>query len=432
MIARLSNNLKFIITRLNFSRTNFNCVAGEAFAKLMFVAGFSAILVCASNGAALASTFVGNAGSRGDVERAVTLHQLADTYTLMESDPAADLCRCNESFANHPMCAPLSALTEEQEKFCSATLSSQLAGNAKLVTSGKIHWEWSEGDMNVMENGRARSAEAVANYDEQTITIDQSKFTAMLPFDRMFLLQHELTHFNSINGIRMTDEGPIGPFLGKSGSRQLIDAMAAATVMRGVEIHIDDQYRKQLRRSQGWKKNWVGLRIGGVAANPSNTEYSPSTLSSTTIDYRRYFTSWGTVVGLRQSNGQRSVLGSATADETRSTFLLGGTYRIFPNQNPLSYWGQTHIVINALLEVVSSRYKLFDDYIGQSKKSTTLGGTIEASYTLPLFWGIWGIAGVGLEYAPSRFVLDSTSQVSTKLENNGIQSSAWLGVTYGF
>ena len=387
---------------------------------------------CLTVESTFASTFIGNGGSRGDVERAVTLHQLSDTYILMQSDPAADLCRCNEAFSNHPMCAPLTALTEEQEKFCSMTLSSQLSNDSKLIKSGTIHWEWSDEEMNVMENGRARSAEAVADYDTQTVTIDQRKFVAMPPFERMFLLQHELTHFNFNNGTRMIDEGPIGPYTGKSGSRQLIDAMAAATVMRGVEIHIDDQYRHQLRRSQGWKKNWIGLHVGGVTANPSNSEYSPSTLNSTTIDYRHYFTSWGTVVGLRQSNGERSVLGSATADETRSAFLAGLTYRIFPNQNPLSYWGQTHVVINAMLEAVSSRYKLFDESVGQTKKSTTLGGTVEASYTLPLFWGIWGIAGVGIEYAPSRFLLNTGSQNFLKLENNGIQSSAWLGVSYGF
>ncbi len=214
-----------------------------------------------------ASTFVGNGGSPGDVELLVAKKQITETLEIIGAKDFSQgsLCQCVADFQNDSLCEPLRSLNPEQRKYCVEVTSEKAKTLSTLIsTEGKVSFLWTHDRIEVVEGKNRRAVDAASNREKMEITVNQNRFLDMSASERIFLLTHELLHLTEINGKPLTDEGPLGPFTGNDGSRNLINAVSAGTAMQAIDRRLIRKYRGHLRRPQGWKENWLEISGGST------------------------------------------------------------------------------------------------------------------------------------------------------------------------
>ena len=387
------------------------------------------ILTMAPSTLLWASTFVGNGGNAGDVELLVAKKQVSETFQMMldlEVDND-ELCKCVEEYQNDNLCVPLNSLNDKQQKYCVQVLNEKAKGLVDLVdTEGKVNFQWTHQAIEVIEGKKRRAVDAVADRDKMEITINQSRFLEMSPTERIFLLTHELFHFTEINGKPLTDEGPLGPFTGNEGSRNFINAAAAATAMQAVDNKLIRKYRSQLRRPQGWRKNWIDFSFGDSSSDvESGSTYATGDYSNVGIGYRHYWGNLGVSLNYSKGMAQKTILTTIKADEEYKIFGAGINYRVFLFSNPLSRFGQSYLDLHVQIQSIEAKYQLRDTYVNLLDSDKKIGQSIGINYYFPLWVGLW--ATLGLNY--SSYAIEFP-QLGIKYGSSN--SATLLGVSYGF
>lgn len=360
-----------------------------------------------------AGTFVGNGGSEGDVELAVTMMQIREAFDVvakMEGETDS-LCVCNRVYDRSPLCEPLRSLTQPQVGFCRTALIGQAAAVRRLVSQrDNIPVRWTHARIEVIERGQTRAADAVTNRKTGEITLNLTAFRRMGPAERVFLLTHEILHLTELEGRPMEDVGEVGPYSGEDGGRNLINAMAASvSVLHGEFPKEIRSYKAKRHRSQAWKPFWIGFDAGTSAFAERETSYRFKRYDRVGILGRYQWTHWGVVVGVRQNSQDKKVLGSVKVEEQVDILSLGVSYRLFFAEDPLTFWGQSYVLLQAAVEQVSARLKVHEEVagvgetIGEEDNARVAGGALSAYYYAPLFWGIWGQVAVSYELHPYKF-----------------------------
>ncbi|MGE0631729.1 MAG: hypothetical protein AB7O96_04945 [Pseudobdellovibrionaceae bacterium] len=82
------------------------------------------------------STFVGNGGGQGDVELAVTLRQLEETFrAIIDHKDTKSFCECNPVFEGRSVCDILKSLKEDQKLYCAQTIRAQAPDLLRKLTN---------------------------------------------------------------------------------------------------------------------------------------------------------------------------------------------------------------------------------------------------------------------------------------------------------
>lgn len=382
------------------------------------------------------STFVGNGGNAGDVELQVTLNQVAESLRFLRDngDDIPNACKCTATFKGRAICDPLINLNQEQAKFCHTQLAAATPLFLEFLEGEqRVHISWTNENIQVMEpNNPNRSADAVTNSKNRTITLNQERFLSMSPQERIFLITHELGHMTVFNGEKVEDTQPFGPFPHADGGKQFLNSLGAATAMLADRSGGFNKYALPLSRPQGYKNIWLDLATSRSASqDDSDSPYALDEWSGATLTGRYYFMKLGAggvgaLIETRNLYGDHKVLTNTEVEENLSSIGAGLSYRIFPWKNPLSFWGQTHFVFNGKYEFVQHEVKLNDGFVTVKDSDSSNGLTVAGNYFIPLTWGFWGYVGVSYSTAYQR----SYSKIGLKYDKN-ITSSA-LGVSYAF
>ncbi len=393
------------------------------------------VLLIASAGHA--NSFVGNGGNKGDVELAVTLMQIQETFNVIKSQAGAEsefLCVCNRAYERSPLCEPLKALDDGQSKYCGEALIQMAPAILQLASDRRrVHVRWTEDAIEVIENGERRAADAVANPKSGEITVNQPAFRAMRPAERVFLLTHELMHFTEWEGKALTDKGELGPFKGEDGSRGFINAAAsAASVMQGAFPKQIKSYGAKLSRSQAWKGFWIGSDVGSTFMDRKpHSSYGFQNYLRLGLQARYQWTHFGLFVGYRNQHQNKKLLETIQLKENLNILSLGATYRIFFSDDPLTFGGQTHLLLKTAVEYVRSDYKLTEEVLGagytleDTDHANVLGAMAGVDYYIPLFWGMWTYVGASYDYHPYKL---NTFNLNYYRNN----FSAYGGISYAF
>lgn len=377
-----------------------------------------------------ASTFIGNGGSAGDVELLVALKQIEKASSnIMQSMAEQTHCECIDVFEGHSVCEALKKLTHPQKKYCENFVRKEARDYHSILKSEKIRFYWTHDDINVFENKRRRAVEAVANPRTNEITLNQTRFIKLRAYERIFLMTHELTHLIDVDGEQIGDEGPIGPFEGASGKRDLINAAASAIVMEAASSDLISQYRPALDRARGYKKFWLDLSSGGRTHGEitgNKTFGFDNSKSAATVGARWYFAeNFGVYLHYRGIESEKTILTSIKATESLNTISAGITYKYFPFKDPLKYFGQSHLELFGGPDLLKAKYKVADNSVGTEDSDESLGFLLGASYRLPVIWGFWLNIGASAEMHKYKF-----EQVN--VEYNGPQITSYFGASYGF
>jgi hypothetical protein len=394
-----------------------------------------AILIGCVGSPAWSSTFIGNGGGTADVELQVTLNQIRDTFAYLRQFDENDvsLCTCTEPYTDRAMCESLKTLNGPMQKYCSAGLLRRARELGPLIEARQtLKINWTEDSIEVKENGQMRSVEAATNYELAQITLNLTRFKSMSAPERMFLLTHELMHLTREENRPLRDEGEVGPFRGDEGGRNYINSMAAATTILATRSNTFGKYRSALRRSQGTKPLWVDIDMLQTRRNAdSGTFYSLETLSGAQVSLRYYWSRWGVILSYRQTTAERPALDSIHLEENVRNWGAGLSYKIFVFNNPLSFAGQMHLLVNAKAEQFTANYKLSEDDLLISDQATGYNGRLETQLMLPLWFGIWG--QVQFAYQNMLYGYDNLKeQYGLDLRYKRDQSTVGLGVSYGF
>jgi hypothetical protein len=391
-----------------------------------------------------ASTFVGNGGNVGDVELQMTLQQLSETFSIIannEDEAQKDLCVCTRTYEGRPLCDVLKRLTAPQVKFCSRYVqlkASELA--LTLKKKDRIQFTWTDepiqvregipseraGEKDDREEGRLRSVDAVTNIKDMSMTLNQKSFLQMTPDERTFLVGHEMFHLTSYQGAPLSDEGAIGPFGGSDGSRQFINAMAATLVMTANEFGLFRLSEETLLRSKASKKFWLNLGYDSFSPGLRHDNvFAVESLKGSELGGRYQFdTHWGAVLDYRDLSGERNRMTQIQGKEARQILSLGVSYRWFPQDNPLTFWGQSHAVFALTMDRVNTTYDLTSAHTALKDTAATTGYSLSAKYYFPFRGGFWWYGG--LTYSDENVFLPQI-----EIDYSG-GPAATLGVSYGF
>lgn len=381
-----------------------------------------------------ASTFVGNGGNAGDIELQMTLGQVQESLGFIDRDKdvqGRELCVCAESFEGRPVCDMLKQLNEEQVRFCAlfvAEKSSEL--ERILTTKDRVSFSWTHKAIEVQEDGNLRGVDAVTNPVNMSMTLNQNRFLEMDEDERVFLLSHELFHLTAYQGKTLTDEGTVGPFKGADGGRKFINAMAATVVMAANDYGVFSKYRATEKRSKSYKKTWLNLSMVGLTTqNDSTTVYDIEHTSGSQVGVRYQWThEWGVLAQFSNLRGTKNILSTTEARESKNILSVGGAYRWFPFNYPLTFSGQSHFIFSGTLDLLDAKYEIQDPSIGTTAKTSSKGYTLSCNYFIPFNSGLWAYAGLGYSNMPYSFNLDN--QVSLDYKYGGTTFA--LGASYGF
>ncbi|MGE4130740.1 MAG: hypothetical protein AB7F86_03835 [Bdellovibrionales bacterium] len=387
-------------------------------------------LLIMTSTAAADSTWVGNGGSEGDVELAVTQRQVKEAMTVViKNEEITEYCECNPVFRNRSVCDILNSLDEPRREFCDKTLREQAPQIIRLLeTNSDIKYLWTHKLISVKEGDNIRAADAVTNTKTREISVNLPRFLAMKPFERVFLLTHELMHLTQVEGRSISDTESIGPFKESDGSRQLLNSVGAATaVMQGSFPREIRKYRAQLIRSKSYKPIWLEAFFGNSAfQSKSKQTFAAQDYNLGGLQIRYNFGDFGVLAGYRSENRSHTALGTIGVEEKKDILSLGATYRFFLFGDPMTFWGQSHLQIQAQLDWVQAKIKLTEPSTPDlEEKKKKVGGSASVQYYIPMFWGIWHYVGVG--YESHRY---DYSTVNLKYQKD--LTSLFLGVSYAF
>ena len=104
---------------------------------------------------------------------------------------------------------------------------------------------------------------------------------------------------------------------------------------------------------------------------------------------------------------------------------IGLSYKIFPFVDPLSFWGQSHFVLNATIEALTARYQIRDNFVLLEDTTTAKGVRLECNYYFPIRYNIWAYLGMAFLEQTYKF-----SNIGVDYDKN--YSTTAIGVSYGF
>lgn len=375
-----------------------------------------------------ASTWVGNGGGAGDVELAVTEKQIEETFTSLRKrvdSGDSSLCSCSKRFAHRAICEPLNNLSEKEAEFCAKAMITQSSDVASLVK--RVSFKWTNDPIQVSEGKEIRAVDAVTDPDQKTITLNLRRFLRMSQFDRVFLLTHELLHLTTLNGKRMEDVGPIGPFEGANGGRRLLNAMGAAAAVHQLEMPREvKKYRARLYGSKAWKRFWFELSLGKADyLGDDDQTFQSDAFRRFQIGFRYVLGNWSFGTSYRHEHNKETVLSGVNVFEKVDMYSLAAGYRLFLFGQPWGFWGQSHFLIQGSLDFVQAQTEIHDAFVGSKHKADAIGGTLSVSYYQPIFVGFWAHVGTALEYHPYSYK-------NINLEYKDPIFSPFAGVAYAF
>lgn len=390
------------------------------------IASLALALTLFSARPARASSFVGNGGSPGDVELEVARKQIQGTLDDFKTwEPDENPCVCGPNFARTTMCEYLKDLTDAQIKTCSSFIREKGDELKALYQRDEIAVGWTHEKITVIEGGRRRAVDAVADPKEGRLTLDQRRFLEMTAADRVFLLTHEGLHFMKWKGKSLVDEGPFESFPGEEGGRRFINSVAAAVAVGAYESRQIAGYANALSRSKSYKTRWLDLSSGGMNPGDSTSNFAVDRLTGLTFGFRYTFGDFGVGVEHSTRSGDKSHLSTIKGDERRTMSAVGAFYRHFPSKNPLSFWGPSHLSVGVKYALLSGRYTLKDDFITLEDSASVSGLGIDCHYYIPFQSGLWGFVSVG-------YLQTGLDYSKVKLNYEGNPTTTALGVSYGF
>lgn len=372
-----------------------------------------------------ASTFVGNGGGAGDIELGVTKAQIKEAFSAVDKrrEEDFDWCACKESYSGRSICEALNGLSEAQTKFCSKAMRSQASEIVKLVQDKTVVVQWTRDTIEVGDNKRA--VDAVTDPEKRTITVNLERFLDMKPYERIFLLTHEYLHLTKFDGKFVDDSGPQGPFEGEEGGRKLLNAMGAAASVTPWDLPSEVKtYSGRLKRSQAWKPFWIEAS-GGKANSDSQGTFASDDFNRSEIMGRYVLGNFILALGVGHQQSTFKTLTSIDVKETRDTVSLGAGYRFFFFRDPMSYWGQSHLVTLLSAEYMNAKLSLKDPFTSSDDKASKLGGSLAVRYYFPILWGFWGFAGGTYQYLPYSYD-------SVNVKYKGGTTSSYIGASYAF
>lgn len=338
-----------------------------------------------------ASTFVGNGGHAGDIEAQVTLKVIQEALLQLSLNQGANEnnCRCLPEFEGHAICETLKKLSVAQAQFCSKKLSEQALGlheeTRKISDQG---FRWTTDRIQVEGKSGTRDADAFVDFQRETLTVNQDRFLRLVDYERVFLFTHELGHLYGWKGQPVNDEQSIGPFSDKEGGRQFLNAIAAATTMKALEIRAFNNYQHISDRSQGYKSHWI--EVANSRTGLQKVDFGVKEISGSSFSYRFQFKEpWGVSFRVASLSGSESILTSTQVREKISTWTVSANYRWFPFEDPLSYLGQSHLVFGLGWENLSGTYELSDGYNPILVTAQSTSWNASAAYFLPLKYNFW-------------------------------------------
>ncbi|MBC7743333.1 MAG: hypothetical protein H7061_14135 [Bdellovibrionaceae bacterium] len=386
------------------------------------------ILFCLTS-LAEANTFVGNGGNAGDVELQVTLLQIRRSLTDVVENKyiVKELCTCDESMEGHKICEALKALSVEQKNYCEKTLVTHTNEFLTFI-NGKagVQITWTKEAMEVDEVFGSREALAVTQPQAKTILLNREDYLNLKDYERIFLLTHELGHLVKIESRFLRDDEMIGPFKQKDGGRQLLNSIGAAVAMKSLTNDGIDDYKGSLRRSKNFKKHWLQASLGSEAEHKDQTNFAIKNYAGYDYSYRYQINQpIGVSVGARYVKGSGTFYGSIKTENEMQFWNAQLHYRLFPFSNPLTFWGQSHVVLGLGYEAGTAEIKLADSFVSSQEKVNLAGALLSAQYYLPLYVGIWLQGGLSLTMHPYEY-----KTVNFKSESNQIYLN--LGAGYAF
>lgn len=382
----------------------------------------------------MASTFVGNGGNAGDIEMEITMGQAQKSLSFIEGNKdnaSSNLCTCSSQFEGRPVCDILKQLTSDQVRFCARFVSMKAGDLSRMLgEKGSLSVSWTHDHIEVQEEGRLRGADAVTDPKRMTMTLNQKRFLEMDENERLFLVSHELFHLTTYQGKTLSDEGEIGPFKGADGGRNFINAMAATVVMQASDYGVFSEYKAAEKRSKSYKKTYVSIGYASMSTpNDTTTSFDVNKMTGGQVGIRYQLTpEFGLVGGLSLLSGEKTIMSTIKAKENRNILSLGASYRFFPFTNPLTSWGQSHLVLSATADLLNGQYKYDEQGVGGTAKASSTGLTVGCNYFIPFDSGLWAYAG--LSYSTLNYSYNLDNQVDLKYKDGGTAFA--LGVTYGF
>ncbi len=378
-----------------------------------------------------ASTFVGNGGSAGDIELFVAKKQVFDAFRVIERDASqVQWCECSPSFESHTVCTYLKQLSLEQSQYCSKTLEVLTSQILELLsTKSDIRYRFVHEPIYVKEGKRSRASDMIADRENREIIIHLKRFLEMTPAERRFLLAHEVLHFTQRKGQFMDDEGEIGPFTGTDGGRHLLNAMGAAIASLPGHPRYEyelSEHRPILNRSRGWKTRWFDFNIGTSSPNSESSQtFASDHFTTQQLSGRYMLGNLGFILSFKGAQSEKTVLSSVRVNEQKYAIGLGLAFRFFLFRDPMTFWGQSHALIQGLLQSMSSTIQVQDDFTSSKEKIEYWGGQATFDYYLPIAWGLWVFVGLGIEHQPHKYRNINVNYTSPFLTRH-------LGVSYGF
>ncbi|MFZ3231390.1 MAG: hypothetical protein WA160_14365 [Pseudobdellovibrio sp.] len=386
-------------------------------------------LVCLLSLVANGSTFVGNGGNAGDLELQVTLTQVKRSLTdvVQNNFIKNQLCTCDESMEGHKICETLKVLNIEQKNYCEKKLIARASDMLDLMNDKQgLLILWTSEAMQVAEKSGYREAEGISVPEEKKILLNQGQFLELRDYERIFLVTHELGHLIKVSNKYLRDDEAIGPFNQADGGRHLLNALGASVAMKSLTNGGVNDYRGSLKRSKSYKQHWFNLSVGGDSAHNDESTFAIKKYSGYDTSYRFQLNQdIGFSLGLKYLHGDEKILQTVKAVSELNLWDIQAHYRIFPFSNPLSFWGQSHLIFGLGLESGKATIKLDDGYTVASDEAKLSSPIISVQYYLPLYVGLW--ISTCVSYTAHNY---EYTQIGFKSEKKQIYLS--LGVNYAF
>ncbi len=376
-----------------------------------------------------ASTFVGNGGTTTDVDLLITIKQIQET--LQKLDEKSE-CSCPEELAQDPLCEPLLQLNDHEQEFCKEMLWNQRSHLSSLLDpQSSLQFFWAETAITINTEGDHKVVDAVTDAAKQQITIHRPRFLDLKQKERIFLLTHELFHLVKIGEDAITDTGSYGPFKNAGGGRKLLNSLGATVAMKAVELKQLGHYSDTFNLSRSNKRRWVGLKLGSTAVSSGDRTYLLNTTGGWGALFEfRYQWSWiGSYVAARSITFSKKLEESLEVKETIPGVELGASFCYSPFKDPLTFWGQSHLLVKVGLHLSAYTYEASDPSVSITdedkeslhKPQLALG----FDYYFPLNFGMWLTLGSELFSANYEYR-------SLNLSYNKNLWTTHLGVHYGF
>jgi hypothetical protein len=328
-------------------------------------------------------------------------------------------------------CRPLNNLSSEQRNFCSQNLKTAAVGAKALLKRNQVKFNWTREDIYIRDYQKTITADAVANSENNNITINIDRFLSLSGTERLFLLAHEIFHLTPLQNKYIDDSSTIGPFDGPQGSRNLLNSMASGLVMTASKTYILEKYRPALNRRKAYKKRWLDFDLSSVSlkTKEDGNAFAPESYGGVSFEYKQYFTNFGFNLSLDLNNSNETILDTIDVKDRIQILGAGLSYRFFLFKDPLTIWGQSFLSLNANAEYLRSKLTAQDGQTNLSSKENSLGWSLELKYyiPLPLCWVHFG-AGV----RPHDYEHEEFASENNRLINNEIQTTFNIGVSHAF